>query len=117
MKPSLHSIKLKQNLVGCNICNSLHETKGKYENLNSVKSHLHYHHATYHSYSYVVNSIHEYFMETDLHLQISQHQARLKYENFTVQYHITATPHYYRKTFCSYSYSYISVVHFTASTI
>ena len=31
------------------------------------------------------------------------------------QYHITATPHYYRKTFCSYSY--ILVVHFTASTI
>jgi len=31
----------------------------------------------------------------------------------TSQYHITATPHYYRKTF----YSYILVVHFTASTI
>jgi len=26
-------------------------------------------------------------METDLHLQISQHQARLKHENFTVSYH------------------------------
>jgi len=25
-------------------------------------------------------------METDLHLQISQHQARLKHENFTVSY-------------------------------
>jgi len=33
----------------------------------------------------------------------------------TSQYHITATPHYYRKTFCSFSY--ILVVHFTASTI
>jgi len=26
-------------------------------------------------------------METNLHLQISQHQARLKHENFTVSYH------------------------------
>jgi len=26
-------------------------------------------------------------METDLHLEISQHQARLKHENFTVSYH------------------------------
>jgi len=26
-------------------------------------------------------------METDLHLQISQHQASLKHENFTVSYH------------------------------
>jgi len=33
----------------------------------------------------------------------------------TSQYHITATPHYYHRTFCSYSY--ILVVHFTASTI
>jgi len=34
-----------------------------------------------------VNSINEYFMETDLHLQISQQQGRLKHENFTVSYH------------------------------
>ena len=74
-------------MVGCNICNSLHETNGKYENLNSIKSQLHYHHATYYSCSYVVNSIHQYFMETDFHLQISQHQARLKHENFTVSFH------------------------------
>jgi len=33
----------------------------------------------------------------------------------TSQYHITATPHYYHKTFCSYSY--ISVVHFIAVII
>ena len=26
-------------------------------------------------------------MEADLHLQISQHQARLKHEDFTVSYH------------------------------
>ena len=26
-------------------------------------------------------------METALHLQVSQHQARLKHENFTVSYH------------------------------
>jgi len=52
-------------------------------------------------------------VETDSHLQSSQHQASLKHENFTVSYH--STPHYYHKTFCSYSY--ILVVHFTASTI
>jgi len=60
---------------------------GKYENLNSIKSQLHYHYATYYSCSYVVNFIHEYFMETDLHLQISQHQASLKHEKFTLSYH------------------------------
>jgi len=84
---TLHSIKSKQyNLAGCNICNSLHETNWKYENLNSTKSQLHYHHATYYSCSYVVDSIHEYFMETYFHLQISQHQVRWKHENFTVSY-------------------------------
>jgi len=88
MKSSFHSIKLKQrHLAGCNICNPLHETNGKYENLNSIKSQLHYHHATYYSCSFVVNFIHEYFMETDLHLRISQHQASLKHENFTLSYH------------------------------
>jgi len=40
-------------------------------------------------------------METDLHLQISQHQV---WNTKTSRYHITATPYYYRKTFCSYSY-------------
>jgi len=30
-------------------------------------------------------------METDLHLQISQHQASLKHENFTLSYHSSAT--------------------------
>jgi len=91
MKTSFHSIKLKQwNLAGCNICNSLHETNGKYENLNSIKSQLHYHHAIYHSCSYVVNFINEYFMETDLHLQIS-YQASLKHENFTLSYHCYTT--------------------------
>jgi len=33
----------------------------------------------------------------------------------TSHYHITTTPHYYRKTFCSYSY--ILVVHFTAGVL
>jgi len=70
-----------------NVCNSLHETNGKYENLISIKSQLHYHHATYYSCSYVVNFIHEYFMETDLYLHVSQHQASLKQENFTLSYH------------------------------
>jgi len=73
------------------ICNSLHETNGKHENLNSIKLQLYYHHATYYSCSYVVNFIHEYFMETDLHLQISQHQASLKQENFTLSYHSYTT--------------------------
>jgi len=31
-------------------------------------------------------------METDLHLQISQHQASLKHENFTLSYHTTLLP-------------------------
>jgi len=52
-----------------------------------MKSQLYYYHATYYSCSSVVNSVHEYFMETDSHLQISQHQASLKHENFTVSYH------------------------------
>ena len=91
-KTSFHSIKLKQyNLAGCNIRSSLHETNGKYENLNSIKSQLHYHHAIYYSCSCVVNFIHVHFMETDLHLQISQHQASFKYENFTVSYHSYTT--------------------------
>jgi len=78
-------------LAGYNVYNSLHETNGKYENLNIIKSQLHYHHATYYRCSYVVNFIHEYFIETDFHLQVSQHQARLKHENFTVSYHSYST--------------------------
>jgi len=65
----------------------LHDTNGKYENLKSIKSQLYYHHAIYNSCSHVVNFIREYFMETDFHLQISQHQARLIHENFTLSYH------------------------------
>jgi len=92
MKAAFHGIKLKQwNLAECKICNSLHETKGKYENLNSIKLQLQYHHATDYSWSYVVNFIHEYFMETDLHLQISQHQVSLKHESFTLSYHSSTT--------------------------
>jgi len=101
IKTLFHSIKLKQyNLGGCNICNSLHETNRKYENLNSIKSQLlykitatqlHYHHARYYSCTYVVNFIHAYFMEKDLHLQIPQHQASLKHENFTLSYHSYTT--------------------------
>jgi len=30
-------------------------------------------------------------METDLHLQVSQHQASLKQENFTLPYHSDTT--------------------------
>jgi len=52
-------------------------------------------------------------METALHLQISQHQARLKHENFTLSCHSYTT--LLPQNICSYSY--IVVVHFTASTI
>jgi len=31
-------------------------------------------------------------METDLQLEISQHQASLKHENFTLSYHTTLLP-------------------------
>jgi len=33
-------------------------------------------------------------METDLHLQISQHQASLKQENFTLSNHITTAKYF-----------------------
>jgi len=33
-------------------------------------------------------------METDLHLQSSQHQASLKHKNFTLSYHITTAKHF-----------------------
>ena len=71
--------------------NLLHETNGKYENLNSMKSHLHYYHTIYYPCSYVVNSVHEYFVVTDSHLQISQHQASLKHEKFTESHHSYTT--------------------------
>jgi len=52
-------------------------------------------------------------METDLHLQISQHQASLKHENCTLSYHSYATllPQNILQLL------YILVVHFTASPI
>ena len=110
MKTSFHSIKLKQwNLAGCNICNSLHETNVKYENLNSIKSQLHYHHATYYSCSYVVNFIREYFNRFALaNLTTSSKFETRKLHTIISQ--ATATSHYYRKTFCSN----ILAVHFTA---
>jgi len=69
----------------------LHETNGKYENLYSMKLHLHFYHTTYYRCSYVVSSVHEYFAVTDFHLQISQHQASLKHDNFTESYHSYTT--------------------------
>jgi len=62
----------------------LYETHGKYGNQNSIKSQLHYYHATFFNCSYVVYSVPEYFMKTDSYLQISQHKASVKHENFTV---------------------------------
>jgi len=50
MKTSLHSHFTIETL------NSLHETNGKYENLNSMKLHLQYYHTTYYRCSYVFNS-------------------------------------------------------------
>ena len=67
------------------------------------------------SCSYLVNSVHDYFAETDWYLQISQHQGSLKHENFTVSYHSYRTSLPLPQTFCSYSY--ILVVHFAASPI
>jgi len=57
----------------------------------------------------IANSVHEYFAVTDSHLQISQHQASFKHENFTVSYHsyTTLLP----------QNIYILVVHFKAATI
>jgi len=70
----------------------------------------HYHYATYYSCSYVVNFMHACFMETDLHLQISQHQASLKQENFTLSYHRYTTAKHFAATATFYLYT-------TASTI
>jgi len=91
----------------------LHETNEKYENLNSMKSHLHYYHTTYYHCSYVVNSVHEYFAVADSHFPILQHQARLIYENFTQSYHsyTTLLPQNILQL------RYIFVAHITASTI
>ena len=91
MKTALHSMNWN---IKSNIWNSLHETNGKYENLNNMKSQLHYCDTTYYSFSYVVNAVHEYFEVTYSHLQISQHQASLRHQNFTVSYHsyITLVP-------------------------
>jgi len=49
-----------------------------------MKSQLHYYHTTNYRSSDVVNYVHENFAVTDSHLQISQQQASLKHENFTV---------------------------------
>ena len=49
-------------------------------------------------------------METDLHLQISQHQASLKQENFTLSYHRYTTAKHFAATATFYLYT-------TASTI
>jgi len=82
MKTSLQSINLKHfNLARCNIWNSLHETNGKYENLNSMKLQVHYYHTI--CCSYLV-CIHEYFTAPASHLKISKHEAILKHENFTL---------------------------------
>jgi len=64
---SQHQIK-RLNLARCNMWNSLHETNGKYDSLNSMKSQLQYYHTTYCSCSYLVNCIYEYFTATDFTL-------------------------------------------------
>ena len=50
----------------------------------------HYYHTIYYRCSYGVNYVHEYFVATDSHLQIS-HQASLKHENFTESYNSYTT--------------------------
>jgi len=76
----------------------MYETNGKCENLNSMKSQLHYYHTIYYSCSYVVNSVHEFFAVTDLHLQITQHQSSLTHEKLysiiSQLHHITTTKHF-----------------------
>jgi len=52
---------------------------------------VHYCHTIYCSCRYVVNFVYEYFAVTDSHLQISQQQASLKHENFTVSHHSNTT--------------------------
>ena len=44
-------------------------------------------------------------METDLHLLVSQHQASLKQENFTLSYHSYTTAKHFAPTatFCLYT--------------
>jgi len=77
----------------------LHETNGKYENLNSIKSQLHYYHATYYSCSYVIIL----FMNTSwkqIHARKS-HNIKQVRNTKTSQYHITATQHYYQKHFAA----------------
>jgi len=44
-------------------------------------------------------------METDLHLQVSQHQASLKEENFTLSYHSYTTAKHFAATATSYLYT------------
>ena len=44
-------------------------------------------------------------METDLHLQISQHQAILKQENFTLSYHSYITAKHFAATATFYLYT------------
>jgi len=57
-------------------------------------------------------------METDLHLQISQHQAHFKNENCTVSYHSYELPHITTaKHFAATATFQLYTLHFTASTI
>jgi len=42
--------------------------------------------------------------QQQIHTCKSHKQASLKHENL-IQYHITATPHYYHKTICSFALS------------
>jgi len=95
MKTSFHSIKLKQsNLGGCNICNSLHERNGKYENLNSIKSQLHYHHATYYSCSCVVNFIHGNRFALVYLTTSSKFETRKLHTIISQLHHITTAKHF-----------------------
>jgi len=75
--------------------NSLHETNGKYENLNSMKSQLQYYHTKYCSCSYVVNCIYMNTSKQQIHT-CKSHNKQI-WNTKPSQYHITATPHYYHK--------------------
>jgi len=72
----------------------------KYENLNSMKSQLQYYHTKYCGCNYLVNCIHMNTSQQQIHT-CKSHNIKQIWNMKTLQYHITAIPHYCRKTICS----------------
>ena len=80
--------------------NSLHETTGKYENLNSMKSHLRYYHTKYCNCTCLVNCVYMNSSQQQIHTYKS-HNIKQIWNTKSLQYHITTAPYYYHKTLCS----------------